>query len=297
MLGWQAWRRWRADRTLGARPGAATLVAIARDERPYLAEWLAHHLAIGFTRIVVYDNDSADGSAAMIARIAARDLRVRLVRWPTPASGSPQVAAYRHAIPRVATPWLMILDIDEFLVPHGYADLAGLIAAIPEDVASLHVNWVGFGASGLTEPGYGLVTRAFTRCAEPGWANHHHFKTLARRDRITDVLIHDIHTTHGRRVLADFAPFDNATVGSSQRVSHAGVQINHYQCKTLPEFQKRMRRGDANYVPSHPGRHRDDSARRFAELDRNEREDRSVHRFAAAFEREYAALRAIGGVS
>ncbi|MFD0934839.1 glycosyltransferase family 2 protein [Methylobacterium trifolii] len=275
------------------REHSATLVAIAKNEARYIVEWLAFHLALGFGRIVVYDNDSSDGTAAILDTIAARDSRVVRVAWPSPSNASPQIAAYTHAVRRVTTPWTMILDIDEFLVPFGYEDLTGLIQSVPEDVASLHVNWLGFGSGGRTDPGYELVTRTFTRCSERAWGNHHHFKTLARTDRITEVLIHDILTSSGRRVLTDFEAFTKGNVGASDRVVYGGVQINHYQAKTLAEFQARMRRGDANYPLGHPSRQRDDSADRFAQLDRNEAEDLKIRAFEAPFEAQYQRLRAI----
>jgi glycosyltransferase involved in cell wall biosynthesis len=290
-----SWRRARADRALRRDPLAATLVAIARDEAAFIVEWLAYHLAIGFGRIVVYDNDSADGTGTILDRIAARDPRVRRVPWPSPPEGSPQISAYRHAVANLVTPWVMFLDIDEFMVPLGHASLTALIASLPQDVSSLHVNWRCFGSAGLDGPGYGLVTRAFHTCAVPGWENHGHFKTLVRTDRIADVHIHDVRTREGRRVLSDLAGFANTSIGASDRIVYVNAQINHYQAKTFPEFQARMRRGDANYVPGHPDRVRDDSERRFAVLDRNECEDRAIRRFDDAVDGQRRALGAMLG--
>lgn len=272
-----------------------TLVAIARNEGPYIVEWLAHHLAIGFDRIVVYDNESTDDTGRFVRAISMRDIRVRRVPWPSPSNDSAQVLAYQHARTHVDTSWVMYLDIDEFLVPFAYDGMAELIGSLPDDVSSLHVNWRGFGSSGLTEPSYDCVTRAFTRCSLPSWGNNGHFKTLARVDRITDVLIHDLRSSRGRRVLSDGRGFANTSDGTSDRIVHEGVQINHYQCKTWPEFQARMRRGDANFPNGHPGRQRDSSIARFDVLDRNEAEDYSIQVFRPAFDAELCRLRDILG--
>ncbi|MCP1548838.1 MULTISPECIES: glycosyltransferase family 2 protein [Methylorubrum] len=289
------WRRALADHTLRRKPDAVTLVAIARNEGPYLVEWLAHHLAVGFDRIVVYDNESQDDTRALFKALSPRDLRLRRVPWPSPLDDSAQVLAYHHALTGLATPWVMYLDLDEFLVPFGHADMAGLIGSLPEDVSSLHVNWRGFGSSGHTQPGYGLITRAFTRCAPHDWGNHYHFKTLARARDVSAVRIHDVCHHRGRRVLSDGRGFANTSDGTSDRVVYDGVQINHYQCKTLPEFQARMRRGDANFPNHHPGRLRDDTLARFEVLDRNETEDHAIRAFEAPFESEYRRLCAILG--
>lgn len=288
-------RRALADRALRDRPNAVTLVAVARNEGAYLVEWLAHHLAIGFDRIVVYDNESTDETRTLFKAMAARDLRLRRMPWPSPPDDSAQILAYHHALTELVTPWVMYLDLDEYLVPFGYRNMADLIEALPADVASLHVNWRGFGSSGHAGPGYGLVTRAFTRCAPQGWSNHYHFKTLARAEGVRLVRIHDVCHHRGRRVLSDGQTFTNTSEGTSDRVVYEGVQINHYQCKTLPEFQARMRRGDANFPNDHPGRIRDGSLERFALLDRNETEDHAIRVFDAAFAVEYRRLCAILG--
>ena len=47
----------------------AFLVATAKNEGPFLLEWVAHHLAIGFTDLVVYTNDCSDGTDDMLIRL------------------------------------------------------------------------------------------------------------------------------------------------------------------------------------------------------------------------------------
>ncbi|MFZ1346925.1 MAG: glycosyltransferase family 2 protein, partial [Tabrizicola sp.] len=33
-----------------------------KDEGPTVVEWVAHHLAVGFTEVMVYTNDCTDGT-------------------------------------------------------------------------------------------------------------------------------------------------------------------------------------------------------------------------------------------
>jgi len=44
------------------RTPGVTLVAICRNERRFLIEWVAYHRLIGFERIIIYDNETNDGS-------------------------------------------------------------------------------------------------------------------------------------------------------------------------------------------------------------------------------------------
>jgi hypothetical protein len=45
------------------------LAATMPNEGPYILEWVAYHLAIGFTDIVICTNDCVDGSLALLERL------------------------------------------------------------------------------------------------------------------------------------------------------------------------------------------------------------------------------------
>ena len=49
--------------------GQVTAVSMMKDEGPFVIEWVAHHLAIGFTDLVVYTNDCSDGTDDMLIRL------------------------------------------------------------------------------------------------------------------------------------------------------------------------------------------------------------------------------------
>ncbi|MGH1571764.1 glycosyltransferase family 2 protein [Methylobacterium sp. P31] len=252
---------------------------MARNEAPYIAEWLAFHLAVGFRRILVFDHGSTDETAAIVARAAERERAISLHVVPADHGGSPQIAAYNAALPMVSTPWVAFFDIDEFLVPWRDGSVSAYLARVPADVSAVHVNWRSFGSSGLARPSYGLVTEAFTQCAEPDWQYQAHYKTLARTALVRSANIHEVETSSGRRTLSDFTDVDPGTFGSADRIAYSGIQLNHYQAKTRPEFDARMRlpRADAPDI----GR-LDDLDLRWMLLDRNEVEDRSAGRFVAA---------------
>lgn len=45
----------------GLEPVKLAVVAIAKNESEYIAEWVAYHKAVGVERIFLFDNDSTDG--------------------------------------------------------------------------------------------------------------------------------------------------------------------------------------------------------------------------------------------
>ncbi|MEH3144746.1 MAG: glycosyltransferase family 2 protein [Methylobacterium frigidaeris] len=266
---------------------SATLVAIAKNEGRYITEWIAYNFAIGFDKIIVFVNDSIDDMTDIINSIQRTNKNLSHIVWPAQVGISPQVSAYNEAIKHVNTDWICFLDIDEFLVPFRDGGLKQFLHRIPADVSSVHINWRNFGSSGLTGTDYGLVTEAFTRCALPAWGNHFHFKSIARRAFVTDVHIHDIGTSQGKRTLSDFSEFSMPVRGIADRIVYDGIQINHYQAKTFQEFCERMKRGDANFAMSQPREH---SLERFRELDRNEDEDLKIHAFNDKLKAKHSEL-------
>lgn len=124
-----------------------------KNEGPYLLEWLAHHLNIGFTDVYVFSNDNDDGSDALLEHI---DKTIECFNWRprTIAPGeSPQKSAFeilsRELLNdrRNSEDYLMWLDCDEFLHLKNYGSVKDLIAKenFPD---SIFINWRHFGSSG-----------------------------------------------------------------------------------------------------------------------------------------------------
>lgn len=270
-----------------------TIVAIAKNEGRYVLEWLAYHLALGVNKIIIFCNDSTDDMVEKLIRLAEGDSRIEWVDWPSKSNSSPQVTAYNEAIKSVHTNWISFIDIDEFIVPLENDSITSWLSIIPDDVASVHINWRGFGSSGVTDSNYDLVTRTFTKCSIKEWGNNRHFKTVARTKLVNSVLIHDILTSGGRRVTSDFQDLKALDVGRADRIVYSGIQINHYQSKTFSEFEARMRRGNANYPPDHPRHQRDDSSDRFSKIDVNAETNNAIRRFDTIVDVERAKLMAL----
>ncbi|MCE3028894.1 glycosyltransferase family 2 protein [Salinicola sp. DM10] len=99
------------------------LCAVAKDEGPYLAEWVFHHLHVGFDQIHVLLNRTSDTSAAVLERIgqAYPQVTFEFIDWVDlcdPSVGRKlQTIAYAKALAdarAAGVDWLMFLDIDEF---------------------------------------------------------------------------------------------------------------------------------------------------------------------------------------
>ena len=238
-----------------------TLISSVKDEGPFLLEWVAHHLVLGFDRISVASNDCRDGSDDLLDAIAAAGFIDHVPNTVAPGE-IPQHAGYtaiRAKHPIDDTDWLMVLDADEFLNIHIGAGLVGDLTdrAGPDcDIISLHamcfadrpqVNW---------QPG--RVCAQFPwRLALTHKANKA-MKSLTRNPaRFRDIHNHSLVGFKGRtpdlRVMDGDGTRHNIALGvplwqqlrsaDVHVASHRLAQYNHYAIKTWDSFTLRRERG------------------------------------------------------
>ncbi|WP_172449454.1 glycosyltransferase family 2 protein [Bowmanella denitrificans] len=108
-------------------PAKVKLVAVAKDEAAYLAEWVFFHLYMGFDAIDIYLNRTSDNSAEVLEAIQRRYPMVNFyyADWidfcPFEVAGYIQYLVYAKAFAACRDEkqfdYLMFLDIDEFWMP------------------------------------------------------------------------------------------------------------------------------------------------------------------------------------
>lgn len=220
-----------------------TLVACAKNEGPYLLEWIAHHARLGFAEIVIYDNRSTDGSRDILAGLAAAG-RITFRNQPDRPHYGPQPYAYRDAVGLVRTPWVAFLDLDELLVLDPGLSVRDLVTRFGADVAQVAFNWRVFGSSGRIEPGEGPMAERFLRASHATHPVNSHVKTISRSDRIAHVHVHAPYLTDGRVVHADGTPvrFEERH-GLAAEIRHGTGRVHHYAVKSRAEFEAKIARG------------------------------------------------------
>lgn len=132
----------------------------AKNEGPYLAEWICHHRAIGVEHFYIYDNGSTDNTDEVLAPFVEAGL-VTHVKWPespiTPKGDVHFVETYGHE-----SRWVAYIDADEFLIPQEGDSLLPILRA-RESVPGLGVASVNFGSSFHEKRQPGLLTENFLR--------------------------------------------------------------------------------------------------------------------------------------
>lgn len=284
--------------------GTVLAVSMMKDEAPYLLEWYAHHLAIGFTKILVYTNDCSDGTVEMLERLEELGLGYHRANT-VPAGGKPQPSAIRHAQdePIVQnSDWMLLFDADEFLtITHPSGTVDGLISAAREkDANGIVITWRTFGSGGVVDWSRAPVTEQYMRAAPPLWNKGWGVKTLFTFDPTSWKLGIHRPKIKNKHLQTDFpdsvrwlngsgAPMEDYFKFRGWRsirrtVGYDWAQVNHYAVKSIDSYAVRKLRGNVNNKKDKY------NADYWALQDRNEVEDRAVLRHAPERRRIMEAL-------
>lgn len=246
--------------------GQVTALSMMKDEGPFLIEWVAHHLVLGFTDLVVYTNDCSDGTDDMLIRLEELGL-CHHRRNVIPEGLRPQPSALNHAQeePVVChSDWVMVFDADEFLsIPHGDGSLDGLISAATDQGANgIVVTWRIFGSGGVVNWSRAPVSEQYLLAAPQTWNKGWGVKTLFRFD--PDHWKLGIHRPKmkTRWIKTDFPDQVKWLNGSGREmedyfkfrgwrsitrtVGYDWVQLNHYAVKSVDSYAIRKMRGNVN---------------------------------------------------
>lgn len=220
--------------------------AIMKNEAPYIKEWVAHYLVLGFDKIYIYENDSSDETPEILQLLHDQGI-IEYVAWPSLDRKSPQISAYSDAARRTDSDWIFFCDTDEFLTLRKHEDVHGFIRSFSDEVSCISVNWKMFGSSGNESATDGLVIERFPRCSSVNFVSNHHVKSFVRPKSITDMHIH-APVTNGASVYSDGhrLSFKPGQQGVAAEIRMEVAIVNHYFTKTREEWTIKKMRGNAN---------------------------------------------------
>lgn len=224
------------------------ICAVVKDEARYIDEWMAFHFLQGVSEILIFDNDSTDGTREKLARAAAF-LPVSVVHWPSQNYDEMQLLAYREGAARLTgrADWAAFIDIDEFLFSSRSCSLPEELAKFGPETGAIAIGHRIFGSCGQKAYEPELVTIRFTRSARPDHPQSQWFKTIAR-----PALVDNFDSAHsavlraGAYVLGDATPLRRDNLGwhpgHADRVGHGAICLFHYMVKSLEEYRWKQRR-------------------------------------------------------
>ena len=287
-------------------PDRHTLISCVKDEGPFLLEWVAHHLVLGFDRILIASNDCSDGTDRLLAAMDGAGYIQHVPNKLKPGE-IPQHAGYdkiRRLHDIDASDWLMMLDADEFLNVHvGANRVADLTDRAEADIDVIALNGMFFTSLPETQWRAGRVCAQFTERV----ASHHKanaaLKTLTRNPaRFRGIHNHSMVGFKDKIPLQvlwgdgtrsqtdpDIPLWRQLRNGDVKAVSHRLAHYNHYGLKSPDSFALRAARGRGAVAETNAetARH---TAAYFAERNQPSGEDHSIARYSAEVQARIAEM-------
>ena len=252
------------------------IVCIAKLEIDYIEEFVKYHLSLGFKTIYIYDNEDVPTYETFLQKYS-QYIKVFHLPYNNYEKGVQYIALdhfienylYKDDITHVAH-----IDIDEFIVLKKHKNISEFIQEYivnDNNCAGIGMNWRFFGSSNQTKKGNAPITTRFTMCEKNG---NRHIKTLFDKKyfvkygcchRIYPKENYHIKATNGTIIVGPF----------NDDIDFDVIQLNHYKCKTLPEFQYVRTRQRADI----PGDMNEDVVESFNKYNMNEVEELTAYHF------------------
>ena len=232
------------------RKGLAVAL-IAKNEAPYIKEWVEFHHKQGVSHFFIYDNESADNLHEVLKPYIDSGLvTYRLIRGRVR-----QRDAYNMALSKCRRKfkYMAILDADEFLFVrkdvygcnYNLYEFVDRFMSSHKEAGGLAVNWCVFGSSGhITKPEGGVLEN-YTMRAEDDFAINLHIKTIC--DPSKTMCFAHVHYPNYRRGFCNFGENGEKVFGPfTKEVHFENIRINHYLTKSKEEYIAKRKRGCAD---------------------------------------------------
>ena len=235
-------------RDIPGRKGLA-IVLIAKNEAPYIEEWINFHARQGVSHFFIYDNESTDN----LHEILKPYIDSGLVTYRFIKGKVRQNDAYNMAIHDYGRKfkYMAFIDTDEFLFVRKDIDDGNLCAFLDRfmsenpNAGGIAVNWCIFGSSGCITKPEGGVLENYTMRSEDNFEANLHIKTICDPQKV--FFYGHCHYPTYRKGFCNLDENGNIVTGPfTSRVSFSKIRINHYYCKSREEYIAKMKRGRAD---------------------------------------------------
>lgn len=225
-----------------------SIMGIFKNEHFYLKEWLDHHIEQGVDHFYMYSNDPEMEKYTFLSDYMDH---VTLIPWTEKTNNglsTVQRQAYEHCVRTYysETQYLMMLDIDEFLVSTDLSkDVINVVKSLDTDqTKAIKVQRYNFGSDGhITKP-KGRVMDNYTMhekvCSS--------YKTIANTDYIDKNKnffgVHDFpFVARYGKVWNDYFNYAKGYPGGCEQddINEIPLVINHYYTKSYEEYLNRCK--------------------------------------------------------
>ncbi len=233
------------------REGLA-FILIAKNEAPYIEEWINFHHKQGVSHFIIFDNDSTDNFHEVLKPYIASGL----VTYRLLSGRARQYDAYNIALNDYGRKfkYMGFIDADEFVFvrnnTYGGHDLFGFIDGFMKaypNAGGIGINWCIFGSNGHIAKPEGGVLENYTMRAEDSFYTNRTIKTICDPTKVFALLSsHCPICRRGFQVLDENG--ETIEGSSSQAVHFSKIRINHYFTKSLEDYQVKIARGRVDFL-------------------------------------------------
>lgn len=218
-----------------------TVCAIAKNEGPYIKEWIEWHLSKGVEKFYIYDNESEDNTKDILSPYIENGI-VEYTYFP---GEKMQMAAYDHCINkhRLETHWMAFIDLDEFIVPIKDKIIPEFLERF-KDFAAVEINWLIYGSSGAKNKMPGTIMKRFKQHSFPDHPLNRHVKSIVNPRKVFAMIgCHEAARISGKAADSHGNPIKQTFM---HRLPQQDIiRINHYAVKSYEEFKAKQARGRA----------------------------------------------------
>ncbi len=253
--GYEGGRKWGAAHTIhhiirrSIKPSKKIcLITSARNEGPYLLEFIAYYKILGIDDIFIYSNDNDDGSDELLSVLAKKNIIKYIANKQE--SGGAQAKSFGHALSVnldiLNYEWSLIIDVDEFLWlnPTKFNSIIDFIDYHNRlGSQSIFINWIYAGSNGHINFRPELSLKRFEYCtSEPLEVGKNLFKpqiAYSSYCHYPHSLNHfAIHRTHSSgKILNEYPLYCGLNEYANSKITDvSNASIIHFFTKSLEEF-------------------------------------------------------------
>lgn len=236
------------------RSSDVVLCACAKNEEPYIMEWMEHYFKLGFDRIYIYDNnDDPNKLPAYLQRHRYKNFN-KVIIYSIPKRKNFQTEVYENFYAKTLFSWVAFFDCDEFLELKQHNNIKEYLATFPPNIHGVLVQWLCYGSDGVKKYEPKPVRERF-RHPHLSVNDRHcpniHIKSILRKTMFeykfpnphcAEIPLKHYSTNDYRtpNTAADIGAGDRLYVAQQWPVNYKFAILHHYMIKSEEEFEKRI---------------------------------------------------------
>ena len=228
-----------------------SVLAIFKNEKHIMKEWLLHHMNEGVEHFYLIDNDSdrSYDCTEILNEFSGGKITKFHVTNKHDQANIYRYIVTNYIVPTNETEWLMIIDLDEFMYATSLnstvaQEIRNLEQETP-DIGAVRIVWKMFGSNGhMKQPR--SVVKHFTKRKNYTVPIKEEIKNIIKPRLTYGFGIHEIELYPPYKIVPERYDFSHG-LQSEELLAWSKIQLNHYVTQSFEFYEKvKMTRGAAD---------------------------------------------------